>query len=505
MEYQIFLILISFMCASIFIFIFRKLNQTQKSTNLLPPGPRPFPIIGNILELGKNPHKTLTKLSQIYGPIMTLKLGTITTIVISSPQLAKQVLHENSQIFSNRTVPHALCALNHDKVSVGMLPPLALWKKLRKICATKVFSTNILDSTKILRQQKLQELLDYVKEKCNKGEVFDVGEVVFTTILNSISNILFSMDLTHSTPDEKSQEFKNIIWGIMEESGRPNVSDFFPILRPLDPQRVKARMTNHMKKVYKIFDGIIEERICSRDSKVDYEVFNDVLDSLLNNNNLGETTSELSRNEMVHLFQDLFVAGTDTTSSTIEWIMAELLRNPEKLTKARKELCKAIGKDETIEESHISKLPFLQAVVKETLRLHPAAPLLLPHKCDENMNILGFNVPKNAQLFVNVWAMGRDPTIWENPTMFMPERFLECDINYKGNNFELIPFGAGKRICPGLPLAHRTMHLIVASLLRNFEWTLADGLKPEDMNMDEQFGLTLKRIKALRVQATSSP
>jgi cytochrome P450 len=143
--------------------------------------------------------------------------------------------------------------------------------------------------------------------------------------------------------------------------------------------------------------------------------------------------------------------------------------------------------------------------VKETLRLHPPGPLLLPHKCDENVNLLGFNVPKNAQVFVNVWAMGRDPTIWKNPTIFMPERFLECDINYKGNNFELIPFGAGKRICPGLPLAHRTVHLIVASLLRNFEWTLAGGLEPEDMNMDEQFGITLKRIKPLRVQATSSP
>jgi len=184
--------------------------------------------------------------------------------------------------------------------------------------------------------------------------------------------------------------------------------------------------------------------------------------------------------------------------------MAELLRNPEKLTKARKELCKAIGKDETIEESHISMLPYLQAVVKENFRLHPAAPLLLPHKCDETVNILGFNVPKNAQVLVNVWAMGRDPIIWENPNKFEPERFLECDINYKGNNFELIPFGAGKRICPGLPLAHRSVHLIVASLLRNFEWTLADGLNPEDMTMDEQFGVTLKRVQSLRVRAISS-
>ncbi|XP_045794480.1 cytochrome P450 76T24-like isoform X3 [Trifolium pratense] len=503
MEYQTLLLVITFLSASILIFILRKLNQTQNPTKL-PPGPYPLPILGNILELGKNPHKTLTKLSKIYGPIMTLKLGTITTIVISSPQLTKQVLHENSQIFSNRTVPHAICAVDHNKFSVGWVPTLALWKKLRKICATKVFSTKMLDSTKILRQQKLHELLDYVNEKCKKCEVFDIGEVVFTTVLNSISKTLFSMDLAHSTPDEKSQEFKNIIWGYMVEAGRPNVSDFFPILRPLDPQRVKARMANHMKKVYKIFDGIIEERICSRDSKADYEVCNDVLDSLLNNNNLGEPTSKLSHNEMVHLFLDLFVAGVDTTSSTIEWIMVELLRYPKTLTKARKELCKAIGKDEIIEESHISKLPFLQAVVKETLRLHPAAPFLLPHKCDENMNILGFNVPKNAQVFVNVWAMGRDPTIWENPTMFMPERFLECDINYKGNNFELIPFGVGKRICPGLPLAHRTVHLVVASLLRNFEWTLADGLNPEDMNMDEQFGITLKRAQSLRVQATSS-
>jgi cytochrome P450 len=161
----------------------------------------------------------------------------------------------------------------------------------------------MLDSTKILRQQKLQELLDYVNEKSKKCEVFDIGEVVFTTVLNSISNTLFSMDLAHSTPDEKSQEFKNIIWGIMEEAGKPNISDFFPILRPLDPQGLYGRMANHMKKLCEIFDGIIEDRISSRASKVDYEDCNDVFDSLLNNNNnIEETTFKLSRNEMVHLF-----------------------------------------------------------------------------------------------------------------------------------------------------------------------------------------------------------
>ncbi|KAJ1426797.1 Cytochrome P450 [Sesbania bispinosa] len=267
---------------------------------MLPPGPRPFPIIGNIFDLGTNPHKTLTKLSKIYGPVMSLKLGNITTIVISSPQEAKQVLQENGHAFSNRTVPHATHALDHHKYSIVWLPPSTQWRNLRKACATKVFSPQMLDSTQILRQQKVHELLDYVKERCNKGEVVDIGKAAFTTILNSISNTFFSMNLSHSTSDEKSQEFKNIIWGIMEETGRPNVVDFFPILHPLDPQHVHAKMSNYFKKLTTIIDGIIEERMYSRVSKTDSKVCNDVLDSFLNN--VKETNSQLSRKEMLHLF-----------------------------------------------------------------------------------------------------------------------------------------------------------------------------------------------------------
>ncbi|TKY65582.1 steroid 17alpha-monooxygenase or 17alpha-hydroxyprogesterone aldolase [Spatholobus suberectus] len=260
-------------------------------------------------------------------------------------------------------------------------------------------------------------------------------------------------------------------------------------------------MTKYFKKLCEIIDGIIEERMCSRFSKTDSKECKDVLDSLLDI--IEETNSQLNRHEMLHLFADLFVAGIDTTSVTVEWVMAELLHNPDKLEKARKELSQTIGKDGTLEEPQILKLPFLGAMVKETFRLHPPIPLLVPRKCDEMVNISDFKVPKNAQIFVNVWAMGRDPTIWENPKMFMPERFLDCDIDFKGHDFELIPFGAGKRICPGLPLAHRTVHLMVASLLHNFEWKLADGLMPEHMNMKEQYMLTIKRVQPLRVQAIS--
>ena len=170
------------------------------------------------------------------------------------------------------------------------------------------------------------------------------------------------------------------------------------------------------------------------------------------------------------------------------------------MARAQDELEEVLGKDGLIQEVDISKFPFLQAIVKETLRLHPPAPFLVPHKAETEVEMCGFTVPKNAQILVNVWAMGRDSSIWTNPDLFMPERFLERDIDFKGQYFELIPFGAGRRICPGLPLANRMVHLMLASLVHFFNWKLADEMNPENMDMSESetFGLTLHRAKPLR-------
>ncbi|XP_065636893.1 cytochrome P450 76C4-like [Quercus suber] len=223
---------------------------------------------------------------------------------------------------------------------------------------------------------------------------------------------------------------------------------------------------------------------------------NDVLDSLLSLTE--EDNSEMSLIDIKHLLLDLFIAGIDTTSSTTEWAMTLLLHNPEKMTKARDELEEVLGTGGHVQESDISKFHYLQAIVKETLRLHPPLPFLIPRKSETNIEICGFLVPKNAQILINVWAMGRDSSIWKNPNLFMPERFLEQDIDFKGQYFELIPFGAGKRICPGLPLANKMVHLMLASLIHYFAWKLPDEMRPEDMDMGEFFGLTLHRAKSLQ-------
>lgn len=178
----------------------------------------------------------------------------------------------------------------------------------------------------------------------------------------------------------------------------------------------------------------------------------------------------------------------------MEWAMAELLHNPEILSKAKAELNQVIGKGNPVEESDISRLPYLQAVVKETFRLHPVVPFLLPRKAEEDVEIKGYIIPKGAQVLVNAWAIGRDPSLWENANAFMPERFLGSDIDVKGRNFELIPFGGGRRICPGMPLAIRMLHLMLGSLIHNFDWKL----EGEDKNLDDKFGLTLQTAQPLK-------
>lgn len=178
--------------------------------------------------------------------------------------------------------------------------------------------------------------------------------------------------------------------------------------------------------------------------------------------------------------------------------MAELLYNPEKLKKAQSELEDIIGKGNPIEESDIAHLPYLQAIVKETFRLHPAVPFLVPRKVDSDVKLFGYTIPKNAQVLVNVCAIGRDPDIWKNPNSFEPERFLGSEIDVKGRDFELIPFGAGRRICPGLPLAIRMIHLMLSLLIHGFDWKLEEGISPEKMDMEEKIGFTLEKAQRLR-------
>ncbi|KAL0425895.1 UNVERIFIED_CONTAM: cytochrome [Sesamum radiatum] len=326
-----------------------------------------------------------------------------------------------------------------------------------------MFSVHRLDGSQGLRREKLRNLRDYVKDCCGNGEAVNIGRAAFTTSLNLMSATLFSKEFARLGSADSSQEFRDVVCGIMSLICKPNLADYFPLLRLVDPHGIFRENTVYFKKCFAIFDEIIRQRQQTSDS---YTPKNDMLEALLQINQKNE--SEFSLNDIKHLLLDLFVAGTDTTSSTVEWAMTELLRNPEKMSKARNELRNVAGQKEKIQESDISRLPYLRAVVKETFRLHPAAPLL---------------------------AYGRS-------LMYScPERFLETETDVHGQHFELLPFG-GRRICVGLPLAYRMVHLMLATLISSFDWKLEEGLKAEEVDMDERFGLTLQKAIPLMAVPT---
>ncbi|PRQ40027.1 putative geraniol 8-hydroxylase [Rosa chinensis] len=464
---------------------------------LLPPGPKPFPLVGNLFELGDKPHLSLTNLSQRYGPIISLQLGRLTTVVISSPTLAKEILRTHDQVFCNRPIRDGIHACKHSEYSMAWIPVSARWRNLRKICNLQLFSPKVLDANQANRRVKVQKLIDNVNESMRAGEAVDIGRAAFTTALNLLSQTIFSVDLADPS-SETAREFKETVCSMFEETGKPNLADYFPLLRKLDPQRIRWRLTYHYQKMIEIFDRMIHQRQESRKGD-SYITTNDMLDTLLNIRK--EKMEDMDMLETQHLFLDLFAAGTDTSSATLEWAMAELLRNPKILSEAQAELQQVIGKGKVVEESDIARLPYLQAIIKETFRVHPTVPLLLPRKAEANIEIGGYVIPKGAQVLINVWAIGRDPITWENPNLFKPERFLglENQIDVMGKNFELTPFGGGRRICPGLPLAIRMLHLMLGSLINCFDWNLEDGVVPETMNMAEKFGLTLQMAQPLRV------
>ncbi|KAG5535702.1 hypothetical protein RHGRI_023460 [Rhododendron griersonianum] len=291
------------------------------------------------------------------------------------------------------------------------------------------------------------------------------------------------------------QQFRHLIWQIMVEVGKPNLVDYFSILKKIDPQGIRRRLKSHFGDTFELFGRLIDERLeLRRSGKSGAE--NDVIDILLN---ISEENGEINRTHIEHLCLDIFAAGTDTTSSSVEWAMAELLRTPETLQKAKAELEQTIGKGKPIEESDIPRLPYLQAIVKETMRIHPPVPLLIPRTVETDVEVYGYTVPQGAQVLVNAWAIGHDPSVWANPTSFMPERFLDSDIDIRGRDFELIPFGAGRRICPGLSLAIRVVPLMLGSLINSFDWKLESGIKPEELDMDDKFGITVQKAQPLRI------
>ncbi|EFH54615.1 predicted protein [Arabidopsis lyrata subsp. lyrata] len=478
----------------------RRRRSSQLALLPGPPGPSGWPIIGNLLQIiGKAPHRSLADLSRVYGPVMSLRLGSLATVVISSPDAAREVLKTLDHVLSGRTSSETVRAFGHHDVSIAWLPSTSSrWRLWRKVLATKLFSRERHKATKSVRSKKAKELITFIIERGERGFSVDIARACFITSLNVISNVVFSIDLGGYDP-RASTELQDSLSRMMKIMGKPNLVNYFPSLEFLDIQGIRKEMKVCSERLFQIFQGLVNARIAERSSQTGPRdaLRGDLLDSLIDL--IQEEGSEVDMNDINHFLCDLFIAGTETNSTTVEWALAELLRNPEAMANAKVEINFIVGPNRYVRDSNLFEFPYLQAVVTETLRLHPPSPFLIPRKAESDTEILGYPIPENAQILVNAWAIGRDPSVWENAEQFEPERFLGRDIETIGKDFEMIPFGAGQRICPGISLALRIVPLMLASLIYSFEWHPKNVKKEvvEDLNMDETLGFTLHKTKPI--------
>ncbi|RID65359.1 hypothetical protein BRARA_D00559 [Brassica rapa] len=468
------------------------LFHTKRRRVNLPPGPNPWPVIGNMFQLaGLPPHHSLTNLSRRHGPIMTLRLGSMLTVVISSSEVAREILKKHDAALAGRKIYEAMKGGKSSDGSLITAQYGPYWRMLRRLCTTQFFVTRRLDAMSDVRSRCVDQMLRFVEEGGQNG------------------NLMFSRDLLD--PDSKrGSEFLYHTGKVMEFAGKPNVADFFPLLRFIDPQGIRRKTQFHVERAFEIAGEFIKERAEVRERERSDEKTKDYLDVLLGfrgGDGVDEEPARFSARDINVTVFEMFTAGTDTTTSTLEWALAELLHNPRTLTKLQN-LLRTYFKspNQKLQEEDLPNLPYLSAVIMETLRLHPPLPFLVPHKAMSTCHIFDkYTIPKETQVLVNVWAIGRDPATWVDPNMFKPERFI-TDPNprdFKGQDYEFLPFGSGRRMCPALPLASRVLPLAIGSMVKSFDWALADGLKGEEMDMGEKIGITLK--KAVPLEAIPIP
>ncbi|XP_047326356.1 iridoid oxidase-like [Impatiens glandulifera] len=294
---------------------------------------------------------------------------------------------------------------------------------------------------------------------------------------------------------------KFMVW-----TAKPNLSDYFPMLKRLDLLGIKKGMMKDMGTCLKMVENFVKERVVQEErfkSREDYNRKKDFLDVLMEfQGDNREGLSRVSEENLNILIMEMFFAGSETTSNSIEWLMSELLNHPNCMMKLKDELDRIVGRGRKIEESDIDELSYLQACVKEALRLHPPLPMLLPRNSMEDTNYNGYFIPKGTQVLVNAYAIGRDPEVWDNPLDFKPERFLDKNIELVGQHFGLIPFGAGRRICMGYALGQRVLHLVTATLIHTFDWKVGDSTTPGMIDMNEKMGITVRKLNPLIIIPT---
>ncbi|CAI0410698.1 unnamed protein product [Linum tenue] len=449
----------------------RKKNRTPASSGSRLEGP----IIGNLhhfLTSHLPPHRLLRELSRKHGNVIRLELGEISHVLISSAEAAMDLIQA---------------------------PYGDYWRQLRRIATLELLTAKRVRSLRRVREAEVRTLVASIAAS-SPGATIDLTRMLFSFTYRIISMSTFG-DVSRG-----QEEFIKVAEKLVEYAGGFKVAYLFPSNALV---QMLSGTEEFLDGIQKVVDGLAESmieqhqarRAAQEGKSRAEEEEEDLLDVLLNLQENDTTLGfRLSTDAVKGFLLDIFLAGSETPAALIEWTMSELIKNPEVMYKAQSEVRRVFGGKGRVEEAGICELAYLKLVIKETLRLHTPAPLVLPRECREECRISGYDIPLKTRILVNAWAIARDPRYWgEEAEKFMPERFLNNKVSFRGGDFEFLPFGAGRRMCPGMTFGLAAAELPLASLLFHFDWELPRGVEPTSFNMDEKFGVTLRRENHLEL------
>ncbi|CAN8266027.1 unnamed protein product [Cochlearia groenlandica] len=473
-----------------------KLLATPRRRKLnIPPSPtRSFPVIGHLHLLKLPLHRRFLSLSKsLHGAsIFSLRLGTRLVYVVSSQLIVEECFTKNDVVLANRPEFIVGKYIGYNSTTMVGAAYGDSWRNLRRIGTIEIFSSLRLNSFLSIRKDEIQRLILSLSKNSSKQEFAKVEmrplfmNLTINNILRMVAGKRFYGDGTEH--DDEAKHVRQLIAEVAVSGGAGNAADYFPILRWI---------TNYEKQVKGLagrVDMFLQNLV--NEKRAEKVKGNTMIDHLLS---LQETQPGYYTDVIIKgIILVMILAGTDTSAGTLEWAVSNLVNHPEVLEKAKTEIDEKIGVDRLIEEQDIAKLPYLQKIMSETLRLYPAAPMLLPHLASEDCRVAGYDVPRGTMILVNAWAIHRNPNMWEEPEKFKPERFEK-----EGEDKKLMTFGMGRRSCPGSGLAQRLVTLALGSLVQCFKWERV-GDEYVDMRESKK-GTTMRKATPLQAMCRPLP
>ncbi|KAK4492199.1 hypothetical protein RD792_002998 [Penstemon davidsonii] len=497
--YQFFVALFTLI---VLLYLYFTLFSARNGNKNLPPSPPKLPILGHLHLIGRLPHRSLHSLSKKHGPLMLLQLGSKPVLVVSSAEIAKEILKTHDLSFADRLVLDTSKRVFYYPKDLLFTPYGEQWRKLRSIIVhqllnskrVKSFNPIIVEETSLLVEKII--LMQSCKSPVNLTEMFE--SVAIDTIYRS------TFGKKHSEIETKHS--KRAVDTINEGVSLVvnfNIGAFIPWLAWTNKLNGFDVAVNRVVKTRdEILDAVIQEHL---DATKDESCREYLIDTLLDIYKLDETSIDIE--SVKALILDVVAAGTETSSTALGWAMTELVRHPTVMKKLQDEVKHIMnGKhDILINGNDLTKMHYLKAVIKETLRYHPPIAVNL-HECREDVNLMGYAIAAKTGVLINTWSIGRDPDYWDEPDKFLPERFMtNSSIDFKGFDFQFIPFGAGRRICPGISFAIDVIELVLANVVHKFDWALPNGEKGDNLDVIQKPGLTIGRKNPLILLATKRP